>query len=184
MKLELQEVDFADGGELAAMQAIASASDNLLRALHPGLSFDAAVAASEARWLSVYGFEPWHHKKVVEADTGKIVAFSRWMVEEAQLPLLPPRTGQSSSPASCIVPDDDLNASVGIPPGTVVPPRQRPATLDLDLAMRFGEQAGAVFDRCVQERPNMSMSRICGPRGLILLAYLRRCQIADHPSSS
>lgn len=184
MKLKLQEVDFADGGELAVVLTIASSSDNLLQALHPGLSFDAAVAASEARWLSVYGFEPWHHKKVVDADTGKIVAVSRWMVEEAQFPFLPPRTGQSSSPVPGIASDSDSNAPTGIPPGTVVPPRQRPATLDLDLAMRFGEQAGAVFDRCVQERPNMSMSRICGPQGLILSVYLRRCQIADHPSSS
>ncbi|OAA77975.1 Acyl-CoA N-acyltransferase [Akanthomyces lecanii RCEF 1005] len=137
MKLELQDVDFADGGQLALVQAAASASDDLLQALHPGLSFGAAVAASKERWLSVYGFAPWHHKKVVDADTGKIVAVSRWMVEEAQLAFLPPRTG--------------------IPAGAVIPPRQRPATLDLDLAMRFGEQAGAVFDRCVQERPNMTL---------------------------
>lgn len=93
MRLQLQEVEYADGAELAVIQATNSSGDELMKAMHPGLSFDAAVAASKERWLSTYGFGQWHHKKVIDADTGKIVALSRWTIPDEWNKFLPPRTG-------------------------------------------------------------------------------------------
>lgn len=94
MKLALQDVDFADGDDLAVIRALAVADDQLDKAFHPNVSYEDGVAASKARWLSLYGFQPFYHQKVVDLDTGKTVAFSRWMVEEPQFPFLPPRTGK------------------------------------------------------------------------------------------
>lgn len=93
MPLRLEEVDFADGSELALVQTVAQAEDELIRALHPGLTFDAALAATRARWPSVYGFGSWHYKKVVDVETGKIVSFSRWATDEEFRRHLPPLTG-------------------------------------------------------------------------------------------
>lgn len=99
MPLRLEEVDFSDGAELALVQTAAQAEDELNQALHPGLSFDAALAATKARWPSVYGFGSWHYKKVVDVETGKIVSFSRWATDEEYRRYLPPLTGSVAPPA-------------------------------------------------------------------------------------
>ena len=93
MQLRLQEVDFTDGDELAAVQVAALADDELDRALHPGLSASESIAAARERWASVYGFASWHHKKVVDADAGKIVVYARWGIDDEYRKLLPPVTG-------------------------------------------------------------------------------------------
>lgn len=56
MKVELQEVDFADGRELVVRQALALSNDERGKAFHPNLFFD-AVAAYKERW-SAYELAP------------------------------------------------------------------------------------------------------------------------------
>lgn len=100
MKLRLDEVDFADGDELATVQATADADNVLIQALHPGLSLGETIAAAKERWASVYGFPSWYYKKVVDVDTGKIVAYARWGVDDKQRKDLPPVTGNIFCPPS------------------------------------------------------------------------------------
>lgn len=96
MKLRLQEVDFADGNDLALVQTRAQADDKLIKSLHPGLSFDDALTATKERWPSIYGFGPWHYKKAVDVDTGKAVGLSRWIIDEKYRALVPGITGRVS----------------------------------------------------------------------------------------
>lgn len=159
MQLKLDNVDFADGDELAAVQAAADADNALVQALHPGLSLDEAVAAAKERWASVYGFSSWCYKKVVDADTGKIVAYARWGVDEEYRKDLPPVTGMLSIhhplPTSSIFEYTLTDGYVGIPEGMAIPPRQKPASLNFELAGQIGQQSEPIAEKALHGRPSL-----------------------------
>lgn len=137
MPFRLEEVDFTDGDELATVQGTAQADNALLRLLHPNLSTADAIANIKQRWLSVYGFSSWYYKKAVDTESGKIVGFSRWTMSDNYREMLPPVKG--------------------IPEGTEVPPRQKPTTLDFEMAGKYGQQSMEIQDKHLGEQPMICM---------------------------
>lgn len=137
MQFRLEEVNFADGDELATVQGTAQVDNALLRLLHPNLSTEDAIANMKQRWLSVYGFSSWYYNKVVDTESGKIVGFSRWGMPPDLREKLPPVTG--------------------IPEGTEVPPRQKPTTLDFEMAGRYGQQNMEIQEKHVGEETSICM---------------------------
>ncbi|CEJ91886.1 hypothetical protein VHEMI07571 [[Torrubiella] hemipterigena] len=135
MNFELREVKFVDGDELAAVQAASLADNDLDKALHPGQTAHEAEADYKKRWLSVYGYGPWHYRAVVEVATGKIIAFSRWTVSDDHSTIIPQR--------------EDL------PEGATVPPREKPTCLDTDFAKEYNARSVQVLEKCTQGRKNM-----------------------------
>ncbi len=78
MPLELQDVEFGDGKEIAYVYISAFYDDPFQKTLYSGMSFDKQVTGVISRWRSNFGDLSAHYKKVVDTDTGKIVSYSKW----------------------------------------------------------------------------------------------------------
>lgn len=151
MRLQLQNVDFSDGDELAAVQITSNSENQMLEAFNPGLDYETKLAAAKERWPSIYGFGPFYVQKVVDADTGKVVSVGRWMMPPKYKEDLPALTGTQLARSDRYA-DAALTIAAGIPDNFEIPPRKPPTTLDREIVGQFGQQSDAFMQSELGER--------------------------------
>lgn len=94
MPLELRDVDFADGPAIKLTYVGAFYEDEYNKTMFPNVSYDRLLAGALSRWPQEYGTPDICFKKVVDTDTGEIVGFSKWRLQNIQPDTrLPKKTG-------------------------------------------------------------------------------------------
>lgn len=160
MPLELRQVDFADGDELAILQATGNADNELLKAFHPGLSYEDSLAGIKERWPAVCNFIAWYTVKVVDTETGKAAAVSRWMMPPEHKEQLPKITGTAARPpvssGGATATNTNQLKNSGVPEGLELPPRKPPTTLDREVIGAYGAQEDEIMEREIGERDCIS----------------------------